>query len=373
MLKIHNASVYFTARGGGAVKALDRVSLDIPASEIVVALGASGCGKSTLLNAIAGFLPLSEGTITLDGNPKFVQLREDIRGLIHQPEKPAQETRILSHAEFEAETTASPRIVSMNATAPGGGKTGLISAATIVVLLGIWWLATYFRLATPLFLPRPAEVLEQFIAVFQDGYANASLWEHVSASLARISVAAGIALVSGIPIGLAMGLNRWAKGIFDPPIEFYWPLPPLAYLPLMIIWLGIGEVSKISLLTLAMFAPICLSAQAGVRSVPLERINAALSLGASRWQLFRHIVFPSALPEILTGLRIAMGVGWGTLVAAELIASTRGIGFMIMSASHFLATDVVFVGIAIIAAWAFVFSYAIRLLESVLVPWKGRG
>jgi len=143
-----------------------------------------------------------------------------------------------------------------------------------------------------------------------------------------------------------MGLNRWAKGILDTPIEFYWPLPPLSYLPLMVIWLGIGEASKITLLTLAMFAPIVLSAQAGVRALPLERVNAALSLGANRWQLFTEVVLPSALPEILTGIRIALGVGWGTLVAAELIAANRGIGYLIMSASHFLATDAVFVGIA---------------------------
>jgi taurine transport system permease protein len=169
-----------------------------------------------------------------------------------------------------------------------------------------------------------------------------------------------------------MGLNRWAKGILDVPIEFYWPLPPLAYLPLMIIWLGIGETSKVTLLVLAMFAPICLSAQAGVRSLPIERVNAALSLGASRLQLFRDIVFPTALPEILTGIRIALGVGWSTLVAAELIASNQGIGYVIMSASHFLATDVVFVGILIIAACAFVFGLAVRFLEVLLVPWKGR-
>ena len=175
-----------------------------------------------------------------------------------------------------------------------------------------------------------------------------------------------------MPVGLVMGLNRWAKGILDTPIEFYWPLPPLAYLPLMIIWLGIGETSKITLLALAMFAPICLSAQAGVRSLPIERVNAALSLGASRWHLFFDIVLPSALPEILTGIRIALGVGWGTLVAAELIAATRGIGFMIMSASQFLATDVVFVGIGIIAACAFAFTLVMRALEAWLVPWKGK-
>ena len=210
------------------------------------------------------------------------------------------------------------------------------------------------------------------VSIYQDGYANASLFEHVSASLLRIFTAAAIAIVLGVPIGLLMGLNKWAKGVFDTPIEFYWPLPPLAYLPLMIIWLGIGETSKIALLALAMFAPIVLSAQAGVRSVSQERVNAALSLGATRFQLLREIVLPSALPEILTGIRISLGVGWGTLVAAELIAATRGIGYLIMSASQFLATDVVFVGIGIIAACAFAFTFAMRLLEAWLVPWKGQ-
>jgi taurine transport system permease protein len=228
-------------------------------------------------------------------------------------------------------------------------------------------------LVQPLFLPSPQEVWVQLVAVATDGYAGATLAEHLEASLLRIFSAAVIASAAAIPIGLAMGLNRWAKGLADPVIEFYWPLPPLAYLPLMIIWLGIGETSKITLLTLAMFAPICLSAQAGVRGLPTERVNAALALGGTRWQVFRSVVLPSALPEILTGLRIAIGVGWSTLVAAELIAATRGIGFMIMSAAQFLATDVVFVGIGVIAFWAFVFSLGMRLLERWLVPWKGRG
>jgi taurine transport system permease protein len=247
-----------------------------------------------------------------------------------------------------------------------------ISLFTGAAIVLAWWLVSALGLVAPLFLPSPAQVLETAQSIWADGYANATLWEHVSASLLRIFTAAAIAVALGIPVGLTMGLNRWAKGIFDTPIEFYWPLPPLAYLPLMIIWLGIGEASKITLLTLAMFAPIVLSAQAGVRSLPLERVNAALSLGASRWQLFSQVVLPSALPEILTGIRIALGVGWGTLVAAELIAATRGIGFMIMSASHFLATDAVFVGIAVIAVCAFSFSVAMRLLERWLVPWKGK-
>jgi taurine transport system permease protein len=271
----------------------------------------------------------------------------------------------------EAKTPA-PRLVKMRSFGISEGSTVFISVATGIAILSLWWLLAQTGWVPHLFLPTPAEVIRMAQSIWDDGYANATLWEHVSASLARILSAAAIAVLLGIPLGLLMGLNRWAKGVLDTPIEFYWPLPPLAYLPLMIIWLCIGEASKITLLTLAMFAPIVLSAQAGVRALPMERVNAALSLGANRWQLFTQVVLPSALPEILTGIRIALGVGWGTLVAAELIAANRGIGYLIMSASHFLATDAVFVGIAIIAVCAFGFTVAMRLLEGWLVPWKGK-
>ena len=265
-----------------------------------------------------------------------------------------------------------PRVVKMRGFGAGEKSTLPISVGAGVALIALWGLVAWTGLVPHLFLPTPLEVINAAVSIYQDGYANASFWEHVTASLARIFTAAVIAIALGVPIGLLMGLSRWAKGVFDTPIEFYWPLPPLAYLPLMIIWLGIGETSKITLLTLAMFAPIVLSAQAGVRSVSRERVYAALSLGATRFQLMREVVLPSALPEILTGVRIALGVGWSTLVAAELIAATRGIGYLIMSASQFLATDVVFVGIGIIAVCAFAFTFAMRLLERWLVPWKGQ-
>jgi taurine transport system permease protein len=272
----------------------------------------------------------------------------------------------------QASVPAAPRVVRMRSFGVGDKPTVAISVGTGLAIVLLWWLVSKTGLVPHLFLPTPAEVLSTAVSIYHDGYANATLWEHLSASLTRILSAALIAITLGIPVGLIMGLNRWAKGVFDTPIEFYWPLPPLAYLPLMIIWLGIGETSKITLLALAMFAPVVLSAQAGVRSLPLERVNAALSLGANRWQLLREIVLPSALPEILTGIRIALGIGWATLVAAELIAANRGIGHMIMAASQFLATDAVFVGIAIIAACAFGFSFTMRLLERWLVPWRGK-
>lgn len=283
---------------------------------------------------------------------------------------------LLHHVESSAGaqqiSSTPPKLVKMRSFGIGEGSTATISAMAGIAILTLWWLLSLTGWVPHLFLPTPSEVVHIAQSIWEDGYANATLWEHVSASLIRILSAAGIAVVLGIPVGLLMGLNRWVKGILDTPIEFYWPLPPLAYLPLMIIWLGIGEASKITLLTLAMFAPIVLSTQAGVRALPQERVNAALSLGATRWQLLTEVVLPSALPEILTGIRIALGVGWSTLVAAELIAANQGIGFMIMSASHFLATDAVFVGIAMIAVCAFTFSYGMRLLERALVPWKGK-
>ena len=265
-----------------------------------------------------------------------------------------------------------PRLVTPRSFGIGEASTVHISLATAAVILVLWEVVSLLGWIPHLFLPTPLEVWRSAQSIWEDGYANATLAEHLGASLGRISFAALIAVGLGIPVGIAMGLNRWAKGILDTPIEFYWPLPPLAYLPLMIIWIGIGEASKITLLALAMFAPVVLSARAGVRSVPVERVNAALTLGANRWQLVWDVVIPSALPEILTGIRIALGVGWSCLVAAELIAANRGIGYMVMSASHFLATDAVFVGIAIIAACAFVFSFGMRWLESRLVPWKGK-
>jgi taurine transport system permease protein len=190
--------------------------------------------------------------------------------------------------------------------------------------------------------------------------------------MSRVFGAFAIAVALGIPIGILMGTSRIARGIFDPPIEFYRPLPPLAYLPLMIVWFGIGETSKIILLFLAIFAPVTLAARAGVRSISQEQIQAALSMGASRAQVIRHIIMPGALPEILVGLRIGMGVGWTTLVAAEMVAADAGLGKMVFNASNFLRTDVVILGILLIGFVAFAFELTLRWFERWAVPWKGK-
>src|SRR5207344_1785585 len=151
------------------------------------------------------------------------------------------------------------------------------------------------------------------------GYMDATLWQHAAASLARVVVALVAALLLAIPLGLWMGLSRSARALLDPLVEFYRPVPPLAYLPLIVIWFGIGELSKVLLIYLACFAPLAMSARAGVRSVAQEQIHAAYSMGASKWQVIRHVIIPAAMPEILTAMRIAIGFGWTTLVAAEMV------------------------------------------------------
>ena len=247
-----------------------------------------------------------------------------------------------------------------------------LSVGTVVVLLALWWAVAAQQWISPLFLPPPGQVLEKLIAIAgPQGFMDATLWQHAGASLSRILVALLAAVFIGVPVGIAMGLSSTLRGILDPLIELYRPVPPLAYLPLMVIWFGIGEASKILLIYLAIFAPVAMSALAGVKSAQQVRIRAAQSLGASRAQVLLFVILPGALPDILTGLRIGLGVGWSTLVAAELIAATRGLGFMVQSAGEFLATDVVLAGIAVIAAIAFGLELGLRALQRRLTPWHG--
>ncbi|QRF91272.1 taurine ABC transporter permease [Alcaligenes faecalis] len=259
-------------------------------------------------------------------------------------------------------TSTKPRQVSI----------AVISLLALSGVLFLWWAVTEWGYVDPLFLPSPQAVLRRVFRLFTVGYMDATVQQHLVASLWRISLALFAAVLLAIPTGIAIGRNRIAQGILDPLIEFYRPIPPLAYLPLIVIWFGIGELSKVLLIYLAIFAPITIATAGGVRNVDPVKLRAAQSLGATRAQLLRYIIIPSALPDILTGLRIGLGVGWSTLVASELVAATRGLGFMVQSAGQFLATDVVMAGILLIALVAFVLEIGLRRLQAKLVPWYGQ-
>jgi taurine transport system permease protein len=244
-----------------------------------------------------------------------------------------------------------------------------ISLATIVVIIAGWSLASAYGAVSPVFLPSPLVVAKSLANVAINGFVDSTLAEHTLASLLRIFAALAVSLIIGVPAGLAIATSRIGKGILDPIVEFLRPLPPLAYLPLIIIWVGIGEASKVTVISLAMLPPIILSTAAGVKSAPGDFVNAARSFGASRLQVLLHVILPGAIPSILTGTRIALGAGWSTVVAAELVAASQGLGFMIQSAAQFLVTDIVIGGIIVIAAIAFLLEILARLIERRFVPW----
>lgn len=225
----------------------------------------------------------------------------------------------------------------------------------------------------PIWLPAPETVVARFFEIARDGYQNISLWEHLGASLMRVLAGFALGSLVGIPLGYAMGLSGWFRGWFDPIVEFMRPVPPLALIPLVIIWFGIWESGKIVLLFLAALWIMTIAARSGVSGVRISKIHAAYSLGASKTQILRHVIIPNSLPDIFTGARVAMGVCWGTVVAAELVAAQKGAGMMIIAASKFQLTDIVVMGIILIGVIGYGIDTLMRMAEKALVPWKGRG
>ena len=225
----------------------------------------------------------------------------------------------------------------------------------------------------PIWLPSPEAVWQRMVDIAAEGFRGSTLLEHLGISLYRVLMGFFFGALVGIPLGYAMGLSDWFRGWFDPIVEFMRPVPPLALIPLVIIWAGIGENGKVILLFLAALWIMAIAARAGVSGVKISKVHAAYSLGASKTQIMRHVIVPNSLPDIFTGARVAMGVCWGTVVAAELVAAEKGAGMMIMVASKFQNTDIVIMGIILIGIIGFGIDMLMRWAERILVPWKGKG
>lgn len=247
----------------------------------------------------------------------------------------------------------------------------IIALLSVLAGLALWFISTSFGWVDPLFLPSPIAVGATFLEILKDGYKGSSLLFHIGASMYRLGVALLLTLITAVPLGMVCGLSKKVSAVLDPWIEFYRPLPPLAYYTLLVIWLGIENSSKIALLYLAAFAPLFIAVVAGVQRIPQDRINGARSLGASGWQIFAYVIFPSCLPELFTGLRTAVGVAYSTLVAAEMVAAISGLGWMVLDASKFLRSDIIFVGIIIMGIIAVLIDACIRAVQKSLVPWIG--
>ncbi len=196
---------------------------------------------------------------------------------------------------------------------------------------------------------------------------------HIWDSFLRVFLGLTLGIIFGVPLGIFMGLNRFAKGFFDPLVELYRPVPPLAWAPLVITVFGIDNVGKVFLLFMVSFSIMIISARAGASGTQLSKIHAAHSLGASRWQILREVIFPNSLPEILTGVRVAVGMCWGTLVAAEFLAGTSGIGFVENVARKYMQYEVIWITIFVMGMLGLLFDVTIRKIIDKTIPWRGKG
>ncbi|AYF75407.1 ABC transporter permease subunit [Nocardia yunnanensis] len=268
---------------------------------------------------------------------------------------------------------------------PAGPWRGVaVRVGSLGVLLALWWIVAAAGVVDPQFLPGPRAVWEAFVRANSwhqlapgvprqvPGEQNYFLWEHLLASLQRIAVGAGAAVILGPLVGFALGTSTTLSAILGPYLNFLRTLPPLGYIGLLIVWFGIGDTSKIWLLFLAAFPPVAVATIAGVQGVSADRINAARSLGANRVQVVSQVLLPATLPEVIGGIRVAVGFAWTTVVAAELNNGIPGIGGLAFLAGQQLNTPLTMACIIVIGLTALALDAVISFIGALLVPWKGK-
>lgn len=246
----------------------------------------------------------------------------------------------------------------------------IITFVTLLIIFMVWFEIARRGFVSKIFVPSPHDVWNSFAETLIKGYHGKGLIWHLLVSLARVLTGWIAACIIAIPIGLAMGLSSKVRAVFDYPIEFYRPLPPLAYYTLLVLWFGIGELSKFMLLFLAAIPPLTIGAAEGVKEVSPSVIQAARSLGANARQVFYKIILPATTPSIITSMRISLGFTYTVLVAAEIVAATEGIGWMVWDASKFLRSDVIFVGIIAMGITGIGLDAIIRFVAKRLLRWR---
>jgi taurine transport system permease protein len=251
-------------------------------------------------------------------------------------------------------------------------KYHLISTLSVGFVLALWVIGGLLKWFNPVFVPSVTDVSDAFWDIWANGYKGYSLPYHIFSSLRRLFYAIILAFVTAVPMGLLAGRSRLFRAVIDPFIEFYRALPPLAYYTLLILWLGIEDLSKVVLLFLSGFAPLFIGTVFAVEKIPQDRINGARSLGANGFSLFVRVIFPSCLPDILTGLRTSVGICYATLVAAEMVAAVSGIGWLVLDSSKYLRFDIVYFGILIIGGVAVLIDSSIRFFIVKSAPWIGK-
>ena len=253
----------------------------------------------------------------------------------------------------------------------GGQRRRVVATISVLVVLGTWYLVTeVLEAVTPLVLPSPVDVVEAGISVATEPYSGSTLAGHVWASLQTVLGGWVLAIVIGVPLGLAMGWSRILDSLVGPVFNVLRPIPPIAWIPLAIVWFGIGQSARFFVVFLAASIPCVVNAREGVRQVDPMLLRAARTLGAGSLTTIRRVALPSAAPLTFTGVRLSLGNAWMTLVGAELVAASSGLGFLLLDARRSLQPDLLFAAMLVIGLLGALFSFVLRWLEPRLVPWE---
>ncbi|MBB2743990.1 UNVERIFIED_ORG: taurine transport system permease protein [Microbispora rosea subsp. rosea] len=251
-----------------------------------------------------------------------------------------------------------------------------VRVLSLLALLALWQLAAAAA-GNPSFVPAPRAVWDQLVLLSTThdgvrGYGGHLLVEHLGISLRRILIGSALGVAAGLVLGVVLGAVPWIRLVAEPVVTFVRALPPLAYFSLLIIWFGIDETPKLWLLAIAALPPVAVATAAAVHGAPTGLVEAARALGASRWDAIKDVVLPAALPEIFTGVRLAVGVAYSSVVAAETVNGVPGIGGMVRDAQRYLQTDVVVLGLLAIGLSGLLIDGLLRAAETRLIPWRGR-
>lgn len=249
-----------------------------------------------------------------------------------------------------------------------GTRSGLflISCLSVAGFLLVWELAIRTGLVDSLFLPSPTQVLDRGAKMFAEG---TLLW-HALASARRVMAGFFAATLIAVPLGIALGTSKLARAIFDPILSFLRPLPSMSWIPLSLLWFGITETQKYSIVFMGTFAPALIYVIEATRSIDPLLIRAARNLGANRWQVMREVILPGSLPQIISGLKVILGLSWTCVISAELVAAKEGLGFMIMNGKEFFQTDVVVLGMVMISITVLLTDILSRMLEKKILAWQ---
>lgn len=247
-----------------------------------------------------------------------------------------------------------------------------VSVATIAGLLVIWTVVSLSGRLPAGYLPSPWEILNELKTLAIDGYKGVPIWDHIGISLFRALSGFFLGVAIGVPLGLITGYSRLGDAMMSPVMAFIRPIPPIAFIPMVVLYFGLGELGKVVLITWTSFNYVHVNAHAGASNVPIAYLRAAQSMGLSPRQAFFRVVLPSAMPSIFTGLKVAMALSWAVVVAAELIGAQAGLGYMISDAALTFRITTVFVGIGLIGAIGLSLNGILNVAEARLVHWKGR-